>query len=140
MVGGIRDLLLFRQVRLLIGFAMIFVAALIGNLIVGKFTLGFVDQAIAHTDGVWNFLGMLLVGFGCCLLGGCPLRQLILTGEGNVDSGVTFLGLLVGAAFAHNFGLASSTAGATSNGKIAVVIGLVVVTVIAAANTFKKKA
>ncbi|MCC8139352.1 MAG: YedE-related selenium metabolism membrane protein [Lachnospiraceae bacterium] len=139
MVGGIRDFLLFRQTRLLIGFLMIIVAALVCNLLVGSFSLGFVDQPIAHSDGLWNFLGMLLVGYGCSLLGGCPLRQLVLAGEGNVDSAVTFIGLLIGAAFAHNFGLASSTAGATANGKIAVVIGLVVVTVIAAANTFRKE-
>ncbi len=139
MVGGIRDFLLFRQTRLLIGFLMIIVAALVCNLIVGSFSLGFIDQPIAHNDGLWNFLGMLLVGYGCSLLGGCPLRQLVLAGEGNVDSAVTFIGLLVGAACAHNFGLASSTAGATANGKIAVVIGLVVVTVIAAANTFRKE-
>ena len=43
-------------------------------------------------------MGMLLVGFGCVLLGGCPLRQLVLSGEGNSDSAVTVLGLIVGAA------------------------------------------
>ena len=139
MVGGIRDLLLFKQVRLLIGFVAIFVAALVGNLILGNFKLGFEGQPIAHNDGLWNFLGMLLAGYGCSLLGGCPLRQLVLAGEGNTDSVVTFFGLLMGAAFAHNFGLASSGAGATTNGKVAVIIGIVVVTVIACANTFGKK-
>ena len=139
MVGGIRDLLLFKQVRLLIGFVAIFVAALVGNLILGNFKLGFEGQPIAHNDGLWNFLGMLLAGYGCSLLGGCPLRQLVLAGEGNTDSVVTFFGLLMGAAFAHNFGLASSGTGATTNGKVAVIIGIVVVTVIACANTFGKK-
>ena len=42
------------------------------------------------------------------LLGGCPLRQLILAGEGNGDSAVTVFGMIVGAAFAHNFGLAGN--------------------------------
>jgi hypothetical protein len=51
---------------------------------------------------------------------------------------VTVLGLLVGAAFAHNFGLASSGAGPTPNGKIAVIIGIIVVAAIGAANTFRK--
>lgn len=139
MVGGIRDFILFRETKLLIGFAAIFAAALIGNLILGKFNPGFAGQPVAHTDGLWSFLGMLLVGYGCALLGGCPLRQLVLAGEGNVDSAVTFFGLLVGAAFAHNFGLASSANGATLNGKIAVVIGLVAVTIIGVANTFCRK-
>ena len=47
---------------------------------------------------------------------------------------------MVGAAFAHNFGLASSAEGPTANGKIAVVIGLVVVTLIAAVNSRKSEA
>lgn len=139
MVGGIRDLFLFRETKLLLGFAAVFAAALLGNLLMGSFHLGLAGQPVAHTDGLWNFLGMLLVGYGCVLLGGCPLRQLVLAGEGNVDSAVTFFGLLTGAAFAHNFGLASSAAGATVNGKIAVGIGLAVVTVIAVANTFFQK-
>ena len=103
------------------------------------FHLGFAEQPIAHTDGLWNCLGMLLVGFGCVLLGGCPLRQLVLSGEGNSDSAVTVLGLIVGAAFAHNFGLASSANGPTGAGKIAVIVGIVVVALIACLNTFKKK-
>lgn len=138
MVGGVRDFILFKETKLLIGFVAIFAAALVGNLVTGTFTLGVLDQPVAHTDGLWNFLGMLLAGYGCTLLGGCPLRQLVLAGEGNVDSVVTFLGLLVGAAFAHNFALASSAKGATANGQIAVVIGLVVVSLIAVLNTYRK--
>ena len=46
---------------------------------------------------------------------------------------------MAGAAFAHNFGLAASSAGPTDAGRIAVVIGIVVVTVIACVNTFGKK-
>ena len=139
MVGGFRDMILFREPKLLIGFCMIFVTALIGNLVLGKFNLGFVEQPVAHNDALWNFLGMLLAGFGCCLLGGCPLRQMVMAGEGNTDSAITYLGLLVGAAFCHNFGLAASGKGPTPNGKVAVIIGLVVLFIIAAVNTFSKK-
>ena len=70
-------------------------------------------------------------------LGGCPLRQLVLAGEGNTDSAITVFGLMAGAAIAHNFGLASSGEGPTGNGKIAVVIGLVAVAVIAVLNSEK---
>ena len=139
MVGGFRDMILFREPKLLIGFCMIFVTALIGNLALGKFNLGFVEQPVAHNDALWNFLGMLLAGFGCCLLGGCPLRQMVMAGEGNTDSAITYLGLLVGAAFCHNFGLAASGKGPTPNGKVAVIIGLIVLFIIAAVNTFSKK-
>lgn len=138
MVGSIRDFILFKENKLLLGFIAIFVAALIGNLAMGTFQLGIAGQPVAHTDGLWNFLGMALVGYGCVLLGGCPLRQLVLAGEGNADSAITFLGLLAGAAFAHNFGLASSGEGPTANGKAAVIIGFVVITIIAVVNTFRK--
>ena len=144
MVGGIRDFVLFKDVKLLSGFIAVFVAALIVNLILTAtgdaafFKLSMTEQPVAHVDGLWNALGMLLAGFACTLLGGCPLRQLVLAGEGNTDSAVTVLGLMVGAAFAHNFGLASSGAGPTANGKIAVIIGIIAVAAIGAMNTFRK--
>jgi YedE family putative selenium metabolism protein len=130
MVGGIRDTAMFGDWHLLSGFVAIFAAALVGNLLTGKFNLGLEGQPIAHTDGLWNFLGMALAGWGSVLLGGCPLRQLILSAEGNIDSAITVLGLAAGAAFAHNFGLASSAAGPTANGRIAVLIGFVIVAAI----------
>ena len=124
--GGIRDAIMLKDFHLLTGSIAILVAVLIGTLVTGQFKLGLAGQAVAHTDGLWNALGMVLVGWASVLLGGCPLRQLILTGEGNTDSAVTVVGLIAGAAFAHNFGLASSGKGPTSAGMIAVVIGLVV--------------
>ncbi|GFR36188.1 YedE family putative selenium transporter [Thermobrachium celere] len=144
MVGGIRDLILFKDWYLLSGFIAIFIAALLGNIAFGVFKLGFVKQPVAHTDGLWNFLGMALAGFGSVLLGGCPMRQLILAGEGNIDSVISVLGMATGAAFAHNFKLASSPQGPTVNGKIAVIIGFIVVTLIGYFNieknlTFKVK-
>lgn len=141
MVGGIRDFILFRESKLLIGFGVVFASALICNLILttagagSLFNPGFAGQPVAHTDALWNALGMILAGFACTLLGGCPLRQLVLSGEGNTDSVITVLGLMAGAAFAHNFKLASSADGPTLNGKIAVVAGIVIVLVIAIVNT-----
>lgn len=146
MVGGIRDAILFHESKLLFGFIAILVSACIGNLILGAvtgtpyFTLSFAGQAVAHTDALWNALGMALAGFGCVLLGGCPLRQLILAGEGNTDSVMAVLGLMIGAAFCHNFGLASSAEGPSANGKIAVIIGIIVVAAIAVINSRQKEA
>jgi len=130
MVGGIRDLILFKDTYLISGFISIFVFTTLGNLLLGFYNFGFANQPIAHTDGIWNFLGMVLVGWGSILLGGCPLRQLILSAEGNIDSVMAVLGMLVGAAFTHNFNLASSAKGPTFNGKVAVLIGFVIVLVI----------
>ena len=144
MVGGIRDMVLFRESKLLLGFAAVFASALVCNLILSAvtgtsyFNPGLTGQPVAHTDGLWNFLGMLLAGWGCVLLGGCPLRQLVLSGEGNADSALTVLGLMAGAAVSHNFSLASSADGPTANGKIAVILGLCAVAAIACLGTFRK--
>lgn len=139
MVGGIRDAFLFKDFYLLSGFIGIFAASLIGNLITNNFQLGMEGQAVAHTDILWNILGMVLVGFASVLLGGCPLRQLILAGSGNSDSAVTVMGLFVGGAVSHTFKLASSPEGPTLNGKIAVVVGIAVVSLIAYLNIQREK-
>ncbi|NMB06877.1 MAG: YedE-related selenium metabolism membrane protein [Tissierellia bacterium] len=131
--GAFRDMMLIRDSHFLWGIIGIFVVNLIANLVLNfeSFNLGFVDQPVAHADHIWNILGMILTGICSVLLGGCPVRQTILAGEGDADAGITVLGIIIGAAFAHNFGLASSPKGVTSNGKIAVIIGIVVVLVIA---------
>lgn len=141
MVGGIRDVALFKDFTLLLGFVGIFIAALAGNVIMGYFKPGFEGQPIAHTDWLWNFLGMAVVGLGSVLLGGCPMRQLILAGEGNSDSTIAVLGMVAGAAFCHNFKLASSADGPTANGKIAVLIALAILGAVAVlhANKIVKK-
>ena len=139
MVGGLRDLIMFKETKLVLGFAAIFAACLAANVCIGNFKLGFADQPVAHTAHVWNFLGMALVGLGSVLLGGCPMRQLILAGEGNTDSAITVVGYAVGAAFCHNFGLASSAKGPTSAGEVAVILGLVVCAVIGFANVTKEE-
>ena len=129
--GGIRDLFLVKDTYLFSGIAAFCVAALVTNYAVGNFAAdglyhwGFVDQPVAHNNHLWNFLGMVLAGLTATFLGGCPLRQTILAGEGNTDAGVTILGMLVGAAFAHNFLLASSPNGTGTWGPVAIIIGLV---------------
>ncbi len=111
MAGGVRDAVMFKDFHLVYGFLAIIVAVVIGNLIRCTFKLGMAGQPIAHTESLYNFLGMVLVGWGSVLLGGCPLRQLVLAGEGNSDSAITVFGFIAGAAVSHNFGLASSADG-----------------------------
>lgn len=136
-ISGIRDAFLFKDFRMLLCFAAILVTVLAGNLATGKFVMGFAEQPIAHTEWIWNILGLYLVGFGSVLLGGCPLRQLVLAGSGNSDAGVTVLGYFVGAAVCHNFGLASSGAGTTPNGRIAFAVCAVIIFAVAILNTRK---
>jgi hypothetical protein len=79
------------------------------------------------------------------LLGGCPLRQLILAGSGNGDSAVTVFGMMTGAAIAHNFGLAGAAASADAaggvgiKGRIAIIIGFVVFAAISVLNIQKQE-
>lgn len=124
-VGGWRDVLMVGDTYLISGILAFFVAALLTNGALGSWHWGFSGQPIAHNNHLWNFLGMSLVGLCATLLGGCPLRQMVLSGEGDSDAGITVLGMVVGAAFSHNFTLASSPAGVTRFGPTAVVIGLV---------------
>ena len=143
--------MLFRDFKLLYGFVAIFAVVLVGSLITGSFKLGFTLQPIAHSSQLWNLLGMVLVGWGSVLLGGCPLRQLILAGEGNGDSAVTVFGMIVGAALAHNFGLAGNpdslneakelvVGGIATNGKIAVCLGIVIMLAVSLWNMPKRAA
>jgi len=123
-MGAFRDLILFRQNHLFLGLLTLVVTAFIVNLIVGQFHVGFTQQPVAHTMSVWNFGGMVVAGLAFALAGGCPGRQLFLAGEGDGDAAVFVLGMIVGAGFAHNFGLASSPKGVGPHGIAAVIIGL----------------
>lgn len=135
--GSIRDVILMKNFDLLSIIAALFAVMTIYNIATGNFHLSFSGQPIAHSQHLWNILGMYVVGFAAVLAGGCPLRQLILAGQGSSDSAVTFLGMLLGAAFAHNFNLVGSAAkaatatdaavpgGPAMPGKIAVIVCIV---------------
>jgi hypothetical protein len=125
-MGAIRDLVLFGQTHLLTGFISLLVFAFVTNLVLGQFKAGFAGQPVAHTMHIWNFAGMTLAGLAFALAGGCPGRQLFLSGEGDGDAAIFVLGMIVGAGFSHNFGLASSPTGVGPHGIPAVIIGLLV--------------
>jgi YedE family putative selenium metabolism protein len=135
LVGGFRDLFLIKDTSLLAGFLSLFLFVTVTNIISGSYQLGFIAQPMAHGNILWNFLGMVLVGWSSIFLGGCPFRQLILCGEGNINAVFTFGGMWVGSVFAHNFTLVSGTTGPTFNGRIAVIISLVILFIIAYSNT-----
>lgn len=123
--GGWRDLYLGKNTHLLQGYLAIFLAALILNLIFGQFNLSSVAQPIAHNDHLWSFFGMILVGICAIFAQGCPLRQLLKSAEGKMDHVIVVIGMLIGAAFSHNFGLASTGQGTTARGQLVVIIGLI---------------
>jgi YedE family putative selenium metabolism protein len=133
-MSSVRNVFLFRDGSMLLGVAALVVAVFAGNLLLGYFRLSFAGQPAAQTDALWNFLSMALVGWGSVLLNGCPLRQLVLAGEGDSDAAVTVLGFLTGAALCHNFGLVSFANGPTENGMAAVIIGFVVLLAVGLTN------
>ncbi|MFC1588364.1 YedE-related selenium metabolism membrane protein, partial [Planctomycetota bacterium] len=62
--------------------------------------------------------------------GGCPTRHLALSGQGNSDSAMLVIGMLVGAAFSHNFSWASTGKGIAPAAPVVIVVSLVICLVI----------
>lgn len=125
-MGGIRDLILFRQMHLFSGIVSLLFTAWVVNLVMGQFHPGFEKQPIAHSQYLWNFAGMLVAGLAFALAGGCPGRQLFMAGEGDSDAALFVVGMIVGAALAHNFFMASTPQGIGPNGISGVALGLAV--------------
>jgi hypothetical protein len=80
---------------------------------------------------------MLLVGFGSVLIDGCPFRQLVKAGQGDVDAAVATLGMFMGGALAYSWLLRSTSAGPTFQGKVVVLVGLIFSVLVATA--FRKR-
>lgn len=120
--GGFRDIFLFNDFYLLKGFLGILIGAFVANLFLGQFRPALVGP-VAHGNLAANFLGMGLLGFAAVLLGGCPMRQLIMTWEANLDSFAAILGMFAGAGLMHNLGLAASPAGVSVTGWLALALG-----------------
>ncbi|MDR2444125.1 MAG: YedE-related selenium metabolism membrane protein [Deltaproteobacteria bacterium] len=139
-IGAFQDVLLFKSWHLFLGVVAFVVAAFAANLAFGQFHLGIDGQPIAHKLQLWNFMGLVVVGLGSALGGGCPGRQLFLAGEGDGDAAVFVLGLLAGLAMAHNWQLASSPAGLGAHGATAGILSVVVILVIGLAGLKKSPA
>jgi YedE family putative selenium metabolism protein len=133
-VGAVGRIVTAWEFRLLGGVGAMVAGALGANLLLGQFRMGFAAMPVAHSDHLWNFLGMALAGLAFCLAGGCPGRQLALCSEGNTDAAVFVLGSVGGAAVAHEWFLAAAPDRAAAGvltiggpgpyGKIAVLVGL----------------
>ena len=143
--GSIRDIVLLKDFRLISVIGGLFIVMLAYNLITNNFAF-VAFGPVAHAQTLWNILSMYAVGFAAVLLGGCPLRQLVLAGTGSSDSVITVLGMFVGAGLAHNFklagapaavayaarGIEASAGGPGINGQIFVIVSIIVLFIIAA--------
>ena len=114
-----------------------FFVAIIFSIILGQFHLGMNGQPASHLSHGWTFLAMTMVGLASVLIDGCPFRQLIKAGEGDMDACIVSLGMLSGGALAFTWLLRSTSAGPTFQGKIIVLVGLAFSIVVAMA--FRKR-
>lgn len=126
--GSVRDALLMGgRTPLLWGLAAFFITSLAANALTGEFNAGLYGQPGAHHDHLWSFFGMLLVGAISVLVGGCPFRQLIKSGEGDADAGLVVIGMFIGGAIVQTWGVASTAAGVSLYGKVALLVGIMFV-------------
>ncbi|MFA4875838.1 MAG: YeeE/YedE thiosulfate transporter family protein [Methanoregula sp.] len=113
-IGGFRDFFLFKHTRLLYGYIALIIGAFVGYLVFWLIT----PSAFEHffwlmTSGftpvpgapagltvvgytVLAIVGGIAVGIIGVLLGGCPLRQVVMTSEGNIKSLCFVIGMCVG--------------------------------------------
>ncbi len=124
---ALRDAILFKNFTFLWALIAIFIVNVVATLILNPESI-YISfyQLEAHSNHLWNFLAMLLTGITAVFLGACPLRQIILAGEGDTDAVVTILGLIAGVIAGRSFDLAATPLGVPTNGKIAVLVGIVV--------------
>lgn len=82
----------------------------------GKWNPGMTGQFGAHTDWAASAAALFILGWTGVLAGGCPIRQIIMTGEGNADAFMGVAGIAIGTCIAHNFGVASTPMAAGNPG------------------------
>ncbi|MDD1718634.1 MAG: YeeE/YedE family protein [Methanoregulaceae archaeon] len=115
-VGGFRDLFLFKHTRLVWGYLTLIIGALIGyiifSLLIPSAFAGFpwvvkngilspIPGSPAGLSGigyvVLTVISGLVVGLVGVFVGGCPLRQVTMTSEGNTKSLFFVIGMCIGA-------------------------------------------
>ena len=114
-IGGFRDFFMFRHTRLLYGYLALIGGAFIGYLVFWLITPSAFEHFFWYmTSGltpipvapagllvtgyiILAIIGGIAVGLIGVLLGGCPLRQVVMTSEGNVKALVFVVGMCIGA-------------------------------------------
>jgi uncharacterized membrane protein YedE/YeeE len=114
-IGGFRDFLMFRHTRLLYGYLTLIGGAFAGYLLLWLVTPSAFDNffwvlinGLKPVPGapagltitayiVLAVIGGIAVGIIGVLLGGCPLRQVVMTSEGNIKSLSFVVGMCIGA-------------------------------------------
>ncbi len=124
--GAIRNSVILKNSFGFIALALLVISAMAINAVFEKLRWGIIGQSGSHTEYLWSFISMSLVGYIAVLIDGCPFRQLVKMGEGDVNAFVCFLGMLLGSAFVQNFRILSDSSGPALMGKIGVMLGIVI--------------
>jgi len=125
--GSLRDAMLTRTFWPAIGVTAALLGALILNVFTDQLSVGYYDQPGAHLEWIWSATGMILVGIVSVYVGGCPFRQIVRAGEGDLDALTVVAGMVLGAAVVQNWNLGASSAGVPANGRVAVLLGMAAV-------------
>jgi YedE family putative selenium metabolism protein len=135
--GSLRNAALLRDFREGAGTLAFLGAVMAFNVAGGTFNPTLAYEPGAHTDLLWAFLALAMVGLGATLIAGCPFRQLIRASSGDLDAAAAVAGMLAAAGLSVRLGIGSSPAGVTDAGRVAVLLGLAFFFVLAA---FRRKA
>lgn len=128
--GATRNSIILKDFTGILALLSLVLFAFITNVFLGRFNLGIYGQPGSHTQWIWSFLGMLLTGYIAVIIDGCPFRQLVKTGEGDINAQICFIGMLIAGAFVQNFNILSDSSGPTVSGKIWLLAGFVIFSII----------
>lgn len=124
--GSIRNSLILKNAFGFLALFFLVFSAFTVNLLTNKLNVGIYGQPGSHTEYLWSFISLFLTGYIAVIIDGCPFRQLIKSGEGDLNAQISFIGMLIGAAFVQNFQIYSDASGPTLMGKIGVAAGFFV--------------
>ena len=122
--GALRNFFLARDRTLLIGLGFFLATTFAAALAMGTFRAGYADQPGVHPDALWNFLGMFVAGLGAVAVGGCPFRQLVLSGTGDTAAAISTASMLATAGASRALGISSTVDGPTWAGKVTLLVAL----------------
>ncbi|GAB4433650.1 MAG: YedE family putative selenium transporter [bacterium] len=128
--GSLRNSIILKKGFGWIALFLLVLSALLVNIFSGRFNFVIYGQPGSHTAYFWSFGAMFLTGYIAVLIDGCPFRQLIKSGEGDLNAQLSFLGMLIGAAFVQNFQILSDASGPTLMGKLGLLAGFLIFSLI----------
>lgn len=121
--GQVRDVLLTRNASSGYGLIAFVLAALAVNGATGAINVAYGEAPGVHLEWWWSFAGMALTGWAAVIAGGCPFRQIVKAGEGDLDAATIAVGMVIGAVLVEAWGLGSTSAGTTPQGRLALLLG-----------------